>query len=105
MYTTTSLNVLLLGSYSMFLGMDWLYLHMTKVDCYYKDIECVDDNREIRVLQGKKKATLVRIMKTMQTKHNHKKECVLFAMHIFSEIGKEVEDVDVLSRYIVLQQF
>ena len=61
MPTTTHLNVLLLGSYNMLLGMDWLYLHRTKVDCYDKSIECVDDNRGPRVLQGKKKATSVRM--------------------------------------------
>lgn len=44
MSTATHLNVLPLGSYNMLLGMDWLYLHRTKVDCYDKEIECVDDN-------------------------------------------------------------
>jgi len=45
-----NLNVLPLGSYSMFLGMDWLYLRRTKVDYYDKAIECVDDNGEPIVL-------------------------------------------------------
>jgi len=31
MPTATHLNVLPLGSYSMLLGMDWLYIHRTKV--------------------------------------------------------------------------
>ena len=51
------LNVLSLGSYSMILGMDLLYLHRTKGDCYDKAIECLDDNGEQRVLQGKNKLT------------------------------------------------
>lgn len=38
MPTTTQLNVLPLGSYNMLLGMDWLYLNRTKVDCYDKAI-------------------------------------------------------------------
>ena len=59
MLTAAHLNVLPLGSYNMFLGMDWLYLHRTKEDRYDKSIECVDDNGEPRVLQGKKKATSV----------------------------------------------
>jgi len=66
MPTLTHLNVLLLGSYNMLMGMDWLYLHRTKVDCYDKAIECVDDNGEPRVLQGKKKATSVMMVKTMK---------------------------------------
>ena len=36
--TTTHLNVLPLGSYSILLGMDLLYLHRAKVDCYEKAI-------------------------------------------------------------------
>ena len=50
----------------MLLGMDWLYLHRTKVECYEKFIDCVDDNGEPRLLQGKKKATSVRMVKIMQ---------------------------------------
>jgi len=40
----------------MLLGMGWLYLHRTKVNCYENAIECLDDNGEQRVLQGKTKA-------------------------------------------------
>lgn len=50
MPTSTHLNVLPLGSYSMILGMDWLFIHMTKVDCYDKVIECLDDDGEMRIL-------------------------------------------------------
>lgn len=85
----------------MLLGIDWLYLHRTKVDFYDKSIECVDDNGEPRVLQGKKKATSVRIVTVMQAKRSHRKGCI-FAVHISSDKRKEVEDADVLSRYLVL---
>ena len=44
--TSAYLNVLPLGSSNMLMGMDWLYLHKTKVDCYDKVIECLDDNGE-----------------------------------------------------------
>ena len=77
MPTSTHLNVLPLGSYSILLGMDWLYFRRTKVDCYDKDIECLDDNGEHRILQGKKKATSIRMMTALQVKHNHRKGCVI----------------------------
>ena len=73
MPTATHLNILPLGSYSMLLGMDWLYLHKTKVDCYDKSIECLDDNGEPRVLHGKKKSTSVRMVTSMQENHSRKK--------------------------------
>jgi len=50
MPTTTHLNVFPLGLYNMILGMDWPYLHETKVDFFYKAIECVDDSGEKRAL-------------------------------------------------------
>jgi len=59
---TTHLNVFPHGSYTMFLGMDWLYLHRTKVDCNDKVIECLNDNGEKKILQVKKKPTLVRMV-------------------------------------------
>lgn len=65
MPTSTNLNILSLGSYSILLGMDWLYLQRTKFDCYDKAIECLDENEEQRILQGKKKATPVRMVTAM----------------------------------------
>ena len=56
MPTKTHLNVLPLGSYKMLLGMDWLYLHMTKVDFYDKALsswmimEKRESCREIKIL-------------------------------------------------------
>jgi len=46
MPTTTHLNVFPLGSYNILLDMDWLCLHRTKVDCFDKATECVDDSGE-----------------------------------------------------------
>jgi len=61
-------NVLPLVTYNKFLGMDWVYLHRTRVDFYDKSIECVDDNGEPRVSQGKKKSTSVRMVIPMKAK-------------------------------------
>jgi len=72
---------------------------------YEKSIECLDDNGEPIVLQDKKKSILVGMVTTMQSKHSHMKGCVLFTVQISSEKVKEVEDGDVLSRYLVLQHF
>ena len=94
------LNVLPFGSYSMFLGMDWMYLHRTKVDCYDKDIESLDDNGENIILQGKKKPTSVKMVIDMQAKC--RKGFVMFAVHISSDKGKDVEDVEIFKRYHVL---
>lgn len=53
MPTTAHLNLFPLGAYIMLLGMDWLYNHHTKVDCYEKAIECLDEVGERRIMKGK----------------------------------------------------
>ena len=63
----------------------------------------MDNNGEPRFFQGKKKSTLVRMVSAMQVKCSRRKGCVLFVVNISSDKCKEVEDVDVLSRYPVLQ--
>jgi len=73
MPTSTHLNVLPLESYNMLLGMGRLYLDRTKVDCYDKAIECLDENGERRVLQNKKKTTSIRMVTVMQAKCSRKK--------------------------------
>lgn len=105
MPTVAHLNVLPLGSYSMLSGMDSLYLRRTKVDYFDKAIECVDDSGEKRTLQGKKNPTSMRMVTVMQVKHSCRKRCVMFAVHISNDKGKEVEYINVLRRYPVLQQF
>lgn len=57
MPTSTHLNVFPLGLKSMILGMNWLFLHRTKLGCYEKVIECIDDDGERRFLQGKNNST------------------------------------------------
>lgn len=41
----------------------------------------------------------------MQAKCSRRKGCVLFAVHISSEKGKDVEDAEIFERYPILQQF
>jgi len=104
MPTITHLNVLPLGLYNMILGMDWLYLHRTKVDCFDKAIECVDDSGE-RELCRERNPTSVRMVTTMQAKRSCRKGCVMFAVHISSDKGKVVEDTKIFKRYLILQQY
>jgi len=80
MTTISHLNVFPLGGYGIFWGMEWLYVHRTKVDCYEKEIECLDDQGTKRVLQGKKNIVLVRLIISMQAKYSCRKGCMLFVV-------------------------
>ena len=88
MPTTTHFNVFPLRSYSILLGMDWRYLHRTKVDFFNKAIECVNDSGEKRTLQGNKKPTSVRTVTAIQAKRSCRKGCVMFSVHISSDKGR-----------------
>lgn len=72
MPTIAHLNLFPLGSYSMILGMNCSYLHRTKVNCFNKAIECVDDSEEKRTLKGKKKPTSMTMVTTMQAKCSYR---------------------------------
>ena len=48
--TRVDLNVLHLGSYDVFLGMDWLAAHKEKLNCYEKTLECEDEEGNTRIL-------------------------------------------------------
>jgi len=74
----------------MLLDIDWLYLHRTEVNYYDKAIECVDENGEVRVLQGTKKATSIRMVTSMRENRSHKKGCVLVTVHIYSDKGRKL---------------
>lgn len=81
-----------------------MYLHRTKGDCYHKAIECLDDSGEQRILRGKKKARSIRMVIVMQEKCSCRKGWVSFAVHISCDKGKDIEDMEVLSRYLIMQQ-
>ena len=56
-------------------------------------------------MEGKKKATSVRMVTVMHEKRNRRKVCMLFVVHISSDKGKDVEDAEVMKTYSILQQF
>jgi len=76
---------------------------MNKVYFYEYFVECLDDDGDKRILQRRKNHMSVRMVTTMQEKGSSRKWCVLFVVHISSDKGKDVEDVEVLKGYLVLQ--
>ena len=41
--TTVNLNILLLVSYDILIGIDWLETHKVIIDCLHKSFESVDE--------------------------------------------------------------
>ena len=50
--THADLNILLLGSYDLLIGMDWLEKHRVTLNCYDKTLSCLDDKGNTIVEKG-----------------------------------------------------
>ena len=66
--TCVDLNVLTLGSYHVFIGIDWLEAHRVKLDCYNKTFECLDEEGNLRVVRGLPKVVSNRLISAIQLK-------------------------------------
>ena len=100
--TCVDMNVLPLGSYDVLIGIDWLEDHRVKLDCYNKAFECLDEERNSRVVKGIPKVISVRQVSTMQLKKFSRKGFQLYASHILETSGDETPR---LGDYQVLQEF
>ena len=45
-------NIIPLGSYDCLIGMDWLEKHHVVLDCYKKEIKCLDEEGKQGKIQG-----------------------------------------------------
>lgn len=82
MSTRTDLRITPLGSYDVFLGMDWLCAHSAKVDFQQKRVECVDDDGISREIFGVKRPVSLRMISAMQLRWCMRKGCQLFVITI-----------------------
>jgi hypothetical protein len=58
--TQATLNILPLGYYDLLIGIDWLDAYKTKLDCYHKTLECVNEEGRKITLQGIQKHVSLR---------------------------------------------
>ncbi|KAH9293368.1 hypothetical protein KI387_041430, partial [Taxus chinensis] len=77
-----------LGSYDVVIGVNWLADHKEKVDCFEKNIRCLDDRLKTTEIQGVKREISVRKLSAMQLKKAKNKGCTLYAVKI-SEFAEE----------------
>ena len=88
--TCVDLNFLLLGSYDVLIGKDWLEAHRVKLDCYNKTFECMNEEGNLVVVQRIPKVISVRQVSAMQLKKFCRKGFQLYVAHILEPIGVEI---------------
>ena len=83
--TCVDLNVLLLGSYDVLIGMDWLEAHRVKLNYYHETFECMNEEGNPRVVRGIPKVISVRHISSMQLKKFCRKGFELCSAHIVEQ--------------------
>jgi hypothetical protein len=100
--TKVDLNIIPLGSYDCLIGMDWLDEHHVVLDCYNKAFTCLDEQGNLRSVQGIPRVVTIREVSALQLKKSYRKGCQVFTMHM-EEAPKDkvpsVEDCTVLKEY------
>jgi hypothetical protein len=100
--TRATLNILPLGSYDLLIGMDWLVAYKTKMDCYYKTLECVNEEGGKITLQGIQKLVSVRQISSLQMKKYCRKGCPLYAIQVLEYVE---DDKPNLTDHPILREY
>jgi hypothetical protein len=100
--TRAELNILPLGSYDCLIGMNWLDQHHVILDCHNKEFTCLDEEENLRKVQGIPKAVTIREISASQRKKCYRKGCKIFAAHM-EETPKD--KVPNLEYHAVLEDF
>jgi hypothetical protein len=82
MNTREDLNIFPLGSYGFIIGLDWLDQHHVILDCHNKAFTFLDEEGNLRKVQGIPRAITIREISALQLKKCYKKGCQIFATHM-----------------------
>jgi hypothetical protein len=102
MNTRADLNILPLDFYDYLIGMDWLDQHHLVLDYHKKEFTCLDEEGNLRKVQGIPKVVTIREISALQLKKCYSKGCQIFVIHM-EETPKD--KVPNLEDYAVLENF
>jgi hypothetical protein len=71
--TRADLNILPLGSYDYLIGMEWLEQHHAILDCHNKAFTCLDEEGNLRRVQGIPKVVTIKEISALQLKKCYRK--------------------------------
>ena len=76
------MNIIPVGSYDVFIGIDWLDAHHLVLDCHEKSFTCLDDEGEQKIVKGIPNPISIREFSSLQLKRCFKKGCQLYATYV-----------------------
>jgi hypothetical protein len=100
--TMEDLNILPLGSYDCLIRMDWLELHHAILNFHNKAFTCLDEEGNLRKVQGIPKVVTIREISALQLKKCYIKGCQIFANHMEETPKDKVQN---LEDHAVLEDF
>jgi hypothetical protein len=100
--TKVDLNIIPLGSYDCLIGMDWLDKHHAVLDCYNKTFTCLDEEGNLRNVQGIPRVVTIREVSALQLKKSFRKGCQLFVTHMEEALKDKVPNIE---DYATLKEF
>jgi hypothetical protein len=95
-----NLYVMILGSYDIVIGMDWLESHDVILNCKTKWLSLTDDLGQSRVIVGRNQGVSLRFISSLQLQKSMCKGCKLYAILALNERGEVegLENLPVVSR-------
>jgi hypothetical protein len=102
LHTKANLNIIPFGSYDCLIVMDWLDQHHVILDYYNKAFTCLDEQGNLRTVQGIPRVVTIREIVALKLKKIYKKGCQVFATHMEEEPVYKVPSIE---DYTVLKEF
>ena len=103
--TWVKLNVLLLGSYDVPIGMDWMEKHQVIISCFQKTFTCLNNKGERIIVIGIPRKIYVRQLSALQMKKVVRKGCKVFFVHVINNEQVDKEDKLKFDDIPILQYF
>jgi hypothetical protein len=97
--TVVDMNLILLGSYVILIGMDWLDKHHAFLDFHNKKFACLDEEGKHSTVKGIPRPISIREISTLQLKRCFRKGCQFYATHVEdleNTKGPSLEDFSIL---------
>jgi hypothetical protein len=85
--TRANLYVMILGSYDVMIGMDWLEAHEAILNCKTKRLSLVDDEGPRHVIVGWNQGVSLRFISSLQLRKSMHKWCKIYAILALNEKG------------------
>jgi hypothetical protein len=96
------LNIFPLGSYDCLIGMDLLDQHHTILDFHNKAFTCLDEEGNLRRVQGIPREVTIREISSLKVKKCYRKGCQIFAVNMEQTPRDKVQN---LEDHVVLEEF